>query len=156
MDDFVREGQYINKAEAVNSLQLLKGKTLSYAIKSPDLTLYDLGFGDFVVVDTILGPHNICEYMLHISSAIRIYWKGGGTEEYWGDTACSEIVLLAKRLVDCPITRVTLSDKNDLWIDFGICRMVIITTEDAEESWRFFSADINLPHLIASDTWISL
>ena len=47
------------------------------------------------------------------------------------------------------IIRIALSSKNDLWIDLGDCRIVFVTFEDNEESWRLFSSNEE-QHLVAS------
>ena len=118
-------------------------KPLCYGLKSPDSDLYDFGFGDPSAV-----------YILHIICRFKVIWKNGEQRVriYHENTPCEQFHAEIKPLLGLPVKRVALSDKNDLWLDFGDCWVVFATFENEEESWRFFSADSALPHLIAADS----
>ena len=59
-------------------------------------------------------------------------------------------------LIGREIMELGLSEKNDLWLDMGDCRIVWTTVENGEESWRFLAADTNVPHLVASNSWMEV
>ena len=61
-----------------------------------------------------------------------------------------------RHLIGREIMKLGLSEKNDLWLDLGDCRIVWITIENGEESWRFLAADTNIPHLVVSHSWMAL
>ena len=157
MDGTVNECRRLDRAEAIKYLNALIGKPVKYIIKSPDMNLYDFGFGDTFAVEGALGLHRMCEYTMHTSSsAIRVFWDNEEESEYSGNTSSKEVSLLSERLMNSIVKSVALNDKNDLCIDFEICRMVVVTFEDAEESWRVFHVDVDRPHLVAADSWICL
>ena len=61
-----------------------------------------------------------------------------------------------RHLIGREIMELGLSEKNDLWLDLGDCRIVWTTIENGEESWRFLAADTNIPHLVVSNSWMEL
>lgn len=157
MENISGEYQYIDREHACDYLQALVGKPLGYALKSRDMSFYDLGFGDDVAAyNRIRGHYEICEITLHVASGMKIFWKDGTKEELLGDAPATITAPLTQKLAGHPIRRIALSEKNDLWLDFGICHMVVVTYEDGEESWRVFGAEEDAKHLVAADSWIRL
>ena len=138
-----------NREKAIAYLQTLIGQTLHYALKSPDMDLYDLGFG---------APEADFRYVLHATCRFKVIWRNGErrTDKYYEDTPSEEFHSAIQRLIGWKVTRVGLSDKNDLWLDFGDgdCWAVFVTFENNEESWRFFTYHSDDPHLVASDSWL--
>ena len=136
---------------------ILEGLSLKYGVKSPDMDLYDLGFGrDLVFRDKFGKPHNVCQYVIHIVCGIRLFWKDGRREEYTKDSSYLAFQNSIHKFIGEPIRRVALSEKNDLWLDFGQCSMAIITHEDADESWRLFAPYSGNKHLVATNIRLCL
>lgn len=145
------------RAEANHVLNNLVGQPLRYGIKSPDMDLYDLGFGDDVKYVCWDGePNEACTYAIHLTSEIHVDWKNGNVVEYCYDTPCEEFDADIRQMIDLRVRRVALSDKNDLWLDLGRCYMIIVTHENGEESWRFFLPGSGELHLVASDLWLRM
>jgi len=142
----------LSNTEADSLLRYLIGQPLRYGLKSPDMDLYDLGFGGDVEFECIDGSiHTACKYTIHFTGGIILYWPNGHKKEYDGESSHTEFAQTITRLTELRVRRIALSDKNDLWLDLGKCRMVIVTVEDGDESWRFFTPGSNAPHLIATD-----
>lgn len=134
-------------------VQLLVGKPLRYAIKSPDIDLFDLGFGcDVHFINANGEQQEACQHTIHLVCGILVYWKDRHKEQFFGDTSPHIFQESIQKLVGEKVRRVALSDKNDLWFDLGQCHFVIVTLENNEESWRLFSPGSDCPHLVASDT----
>lgn len=143
--------------DALEFLQTLVGQPLCYGIKSPDLDLYDFGFGNFVRVHNWHGEERIvCTHILHVICRLKVIWKNGGhrVDKYYEDTPGEKFNAEVKRFIGLKVRQVELSDKNDLWLDLGDYWIVFATFENGEESWRFFTSDIDSPHLVASDSWL--
>ncbi len=138
-------------------IKKLIGTQLQYGIKSVDSDLYQLGFGEIVAQEVWNGSLlEINKYAIHFTSALLVYWKDGNTNEFYADTSPKEFDFAILQMIGCQVSRIALSDKNDLWIDLGICSIVIVTYDDAEESWRLFQPRTNNPHLIASSCSLTL
>ena len=138
-------------------LQTLVGLPLCYGLKSPDMDLYDLGFGNMGDVMNPCGERKgVCTHILHVICRFKVIWKNGEhrIDKYNEDTPCEKFHSEVKRLIGLKVRRVALSDKNDLWLDFGDCWVAFATFENGEESWRLFTSDIGVPHLVASDSWL--
>lgn len=145
------------ESEAKVYFNRIVGTPLRYGIKSADTNLYDLGFGndtEYIGWTGIL--RETCTYAIHLTGGIIVYWENGGKVEYCDATPHTEFHADIHRLIGLCVRRVTLSEKNDLWLDFGECRMVIVTREDGEESWRLFLPGTGEPHLVASDLWLRM
>lgn len=142
---------------AIDFLHSLVGQPLLYAIKSPDTDLYDFGFGK---LDGLLNRHGkqkkICTHILHATCRFKVMWKNREqrVDKYYEDTSCEKFHADIQPLFGMKVKRVALSDKNDLWLDLGDYWIVFATFENGEESWRFFTNDIDVPHLVASDSWL--
>ena len=139
-------------------LDTLVNQPLRYAIKSPDTELYDFGFGELVKVFNRQGQQRIVgEYSLHVLCRFKVIQKNGEhkIEIFYEDTPCEIFHSAINQLVGLKIKRVQLSDKNDLWLDFGDYWIVFATYENGEESWRYFAIAKDSPHLVASDSWIN-
>lgn len=145
--------------ESLDYLNSLIGQPLRYALKSPDTELYDFGFGELVEVVNRHGKHkDIGTYILHILCRFKVIWRNGEhrIDKYYEDTPSEAFHFEVKRLLGLKVIRVALSDKNDLWLDFGDCWVVFATFETGEESWRFFTHNLADPYLVASDSWLDL
>ncbi len=143
--------------KAVSFLQTLVDQPLCYGIKSPDTELYDFGFGPLTEVTDRKGKkREICTYILHALCQFKVIWRNGEcrVDKYYEDTPCEIFHSEFQRFIGLKVKRVALSDKNDLWLDFGDYWMVFATFENGEESWRFFTAEIDSPHLVAADSWL--
>ena len=140
---------------ALEYLQNLVDQSLRYGIKSPNMDLYDFGFNNAIDVSN-LHENKKSTYVLHIMCRFKVIWKKGAhrVDRYYEDTPCEKFHSEIKKLIGMKVLRVALSDKNDLWLDFGDCWVVFITFENGEESWRFFTSSIDDPHLVSSDSWL--
>ena len=127
-------------------LQKLVGKTLSYAIKSPDMELYDFGFG--------IDQDSIKEalYILHLLCRFRIVYtdKQGKSKLYTEDTSSKKFHCEILPLIGQKVKRIGTNEVNDIFIDYGAIKMIVLTNADNEESWRYFSTNKDLPHLVVS------
>ena len=132
---------------ALDFLQTLVGLPLLYGIKSPDMDLYDFGFGEKVN----------CTYALHVVCRFKVIHTKGDyrVDRYFEDTPCEQFHMAISSLIGMKVNRVALSDKNDLWLDFGDYKVVFATFENEEESWRFFTTNTNDPHLVASNSHLT-
>ena len=142
--------------EAIQYLQKVVDVSLIYGIKSPDTELFDLGFGAYMKRIRSDGTcMDFPSYALHILCEIKVIWKKGKRATYYYDasTSVSEFDLAMRRLFGLKVRRVELSDKNDLWLDFGDCWVVLITHESGQESWRFITSNKSEAHLVVSDVW---
>jgi len=142
---------------AFEFLQTVIDQSLCYGIKSPDMDLYDFGFGNLVEGESAhLDKKEICSHILHVTCRFRVIWRTDERQinKYREDTPSDVFGTEVKRLIGMKVRRVGLSDKNDLFLDLGNCRLVFSTHEDGKESWRFFMADRKKPHLVAADSWI--
>lgn len=143
--------------DALEFLRTLVDQPLCYGLKSPDTDLYDFGFGNMInVINPYGGEKEVCTHILHVTCRFKVIWKNGErrVDKYYEDTPCEKFHSEVNRLVGLKVSRVALSDKNDLWLDFGDYWVVFATFENGEESWRFFSSNIGGPHLVASDSWL--
>ncbi len=137
-------------------LQTLVEQPLCYGIKSPDMDLYDFGFGDTVTIDCNGKTRDVCIHILHVQCRFEVIWRNGERciDIYDEDTSAESFSTDVIPLIGLKVKRVALSDKNDLWLDFGDCWVVFATFENGEESWRYFMYNTDDPHLVASDSWL--
>ena len=130
-------------------LDSIIGQKLAYAIKSPDTELYDFGFGEERETEDkrMLPP-----YILHVLCRFKIIHKDGSTKVQicHEDTTPNVFNKKIEPLIGLSVKRVGLSDKNDLWLDFGAYWVVFATFED-DEAWRFFISGSDMPHLVATN-----
>lgn len=143
--------------DTLEFLQTLVDQPLCYGLKSPNLDLYDFGFGNVVsVVDSQGKEQKVYTHILHIICRFKVISKNGEhrVDKYYEDTPCEKFHSEIKRLIGMKVRRVELSDKNDLWLDFGDYWVVFVTFGNGEESWRLFTSNINVPHLVAANSWL--
>lgn len=143
--------------KAVAFLETLLNQPLCYGVKSPDLDLYELGFGRPTLIANLpKESRKVCSYVLHITCRFKIIQKTGGNsvDTYYEDTSQERFHSEIRRLIGLVVKRIALSEKNDLWLDFGDYWMVFATVENGEESWRFFMPNKDIPHLVVSNSWI--
>ena len=142
------------REKAMDFLNTLLGQSLTYAIKSPDMDLYDFGFGEEIEVKFSKSPpRKVAPYTVHALCRFQVIWRNGEKKvaRYYEDTPCEIFHSEIKSLIGLKVSRVALSDKNDLWLDFGDYWVVFATYESDEESWRFFKTyDSASSHLVAS------
>ena len=140
---------------AVDFLQTFVDLTLCYGIKSPDTELYDFCFSE-AFRGTNLCDNKSCTHILHALCRFKVIWRNGESrvDKYYEDTPYKKFCSEVKCLLGRKVRRITLSGKNDLWIDFGDFWIVFVTFEDGEESWRLFTTNDELPHLVASNSWL--
>ena len=148
----------VNRQEAEEFLRPLVGQPLRYALKSPDTELYDFSFGKPVEVTRLGIRRRIGTYSIHALCRFKILWENSerGAEEYCENTPSEDFSIKISHLIGREIMELGLSEKNDLWLDMGDCRIVWTTYENGEESWRFLAADTNVPHLVVSNSWMEL
>lgn len=141
--------QYCTRDEANIYLQKLIGQPLCYGIKSYDMDLYDLGFGEAA---------NHPAFAIHSTSEIKLIQRTQDkkTKIFNGNSCYIDFSNNINPLIGLSVERIALSDKNDLWLDLNKYWIVFITREDQEESWRFFEPRSKLPHLVVSDTWLEM
>lgn len=139
--------------DALEFLQTLVDQPLCYGLKSPNMDLYDFGFGNLM---TVQENEEVCTHVLHVICRFKVIWKNGERRvyKYTEDTPCEKFHSEIKHLIGMKVNRVALSDKNDLWLDFGDYWVVFVTFETGEESWRFFTFNMDDPHLVASNSWL--
>ena len=138
-------------------LETLINQPLCYGLKSPDTELYDFGFGKMVEVVSWRGKKKtMCTHTIHVICRFEIIRKTGTphVERYYEDTSYIKFHHDIRPLIGLCIKRIALSDKNDLWLDLGDYWIVFVTFENEDESWRFFVADREKTHLVASDVWL--
>jgi len=106
-------------------LDSIIGRKLAYAIKSPDTELYDFGFGEEREMEDkrMLPP-----YILHVLCRFKIIHKDGSTKVQicHEDTTPNVFNKKIEPLIGLSVKRVGLSDKNDLWLDFGAYWVVFL------------------------------
>jgi len=143
--------------DAISFIQTLVNLSLRYGIKSPDVDLYDFGFGKIVEVAGLCGEKKeSCTHILHVTCRFKVIWKNGESrvDKYYEDTSSEKFHSEVQRLLGLKVRRVALSDKNDLWLDFGDYWVAFATFENGEESWRLFTSNREAPHLVASNYWL--
>lgn len=143
--------------DALEFLQTLVDHQLCYGLKSPDMDLYDFGFGNTIdIINRQKNERESCTHILHVICRFKVIWKNGErrVDIYYEDTPCEKFNCEIERLIGLKVVRVALSDKHDLWLDFGDCWMVFATFENEEESWRIFTPSTDAPHLVASNSWL--
>ena len=140
-------------------LNSIIAQPLVYAMKSPDTELYDFGFGEPVLHPCRNGDlRQIAMYSLHALCRFELIDKTGSntTTKFYEDTPSGQFQGTIAPVLGRRVKRIALSEKNDLWIDFGEYWIVFVSFENEEESWRFFSADREMPHLVASNIALEL
>ena len=143
------ENSILTREAAQKSLDVLIGQPLQWAIKSPDVELFDLGFGR--------EGKDLPPYVVHAICTLKvIFQQGRDVRLYQGDASYARFQEEMNPLMGQTVRRVALSDKHDLWLDLGDCWMVFITFEDGEESWRFFQPHQSQRHLVATDKELEL
>lgn len=146
----------LQMSKAITYLQELLEQPLSYGIKSINSELFVFRFGPSLDALQENTTSQICTYNLHVMCGIKIVSKieKKTIKEYSGNSSYEVFSRDIIQLIGLTVKRVALSEKNDIWIDFGEYWVIIVTNEDDDESWRFFSSDDNRRHLVASDSWI--
>lgn len=148
----------MNQSDALVILNKLIGQPFLYGIQSPDVVLFDLGFGDYMSVKKMMGSEcEVASYTLHAICGIKIIHPkvSRQTEEFIGNSS-QEFNSSIQKLIGNTVMRIALSSKNDLWLDLGDYWLVLVTNEDKEESWRYFTPNSTQNHMVVSDAWIRL
>ena len=145
-----------SKEEAHLFLEKLVNQVLLYGLKSPDTELYEFGFGELETGGRLAeGNSELNKYVLHVLCRFKVIGRGQNRQIkiYYEDTPSNEFCSEIQSLIGLKIKRVALSEKNDLWLDFGEYWIVFGTHENGEESWRFFMPNTGKNHLVVSNTW---
>lgn len=145
-------------------LETLVGQPMRYGIKSPGLDLYDFGFGEgevLVVSEGKAKEKRLPPYILHATCRFKVIWRNKRIVEIYDEEETKEeFAIDVQPMLGHRVKRVALSEKNDLWLDFGVFWIVFVTDEVGdeyyrEESWRFFHMfHEDDPHLIGSDQYL--
>lgn len=138
--------------ETLDLLQMLVGHPLWYAIKSPDMDLYDFGFGK------PKAPGNtVSEYVVHAVCHVHLIWNDETRprEIFTGDTPAQEFHTAIQPLIGKTVRQVKIKRLHSLRLFFDDCRIVFATNEDDEESWRLFACEKDWPHMVASYYFLS-
>lgn len=145
----MEEGQYISAAEAKALLDTMVKQPLRWAIKSPDVELFDLGFGGEGETMPPYVIHAICpvKVVSHQNRQVHVFQGNADPGKFRKDM---------EGLLGLQVLRTSLSDKHDLWLDLGDYWVIFVTFEDGEESWRFFQPHQQEPHLVATDKTLEL
>lgn len=150
----------ISTARAYERMQAIVGKPLKFGHMLPTIGMFDFGFGDLIDIPTnsIGKTRKVCMYALHAVCGFDVVWKNGQrrVERLYWDSPKELFDDIVKELIGLCVKRITLSDKNDLWIDLRDYWVVFLTFENDEESWRFFTPYSSEAHLVVSNSWISL
>lgn len=149
----------VTKDAAEGILKPMLGQPLHYSRVHIEYDMFEFGFGPLF---RQLGPNGmyrmVCPYTIHTQVpylTIKDRKRRRAKDYYW-DTTPEVFYRGTKKLIGLEVKRVGLSEKNDLWIDLGDYWIVFPTYENGEESWRFFTPGSDRPHLVASDSWVSL
>ena len=140
-------------------LRKLVGCPLCYGLKSPNMDLYDFGFGECKeVIDWRGGKKLLSTYVIHAVCGIKIlrHHQNSGSVIYTGDSDSELFHNDIQKLLGLTVNRIALSEKNDLWLDLGEYWLILITYEDEKESWRYFAYDIPSIDVIASSRTIEI
>lgn len=151
--------EYTTEYNANIILERIIGQPLQYGYMNQKFGLYDFGFGDYIEIPGWNDkPRTVCPQTLHVICPFKVIWKNGEhrVDRYYEDTPSETFHIGVQCLVSRCVKRVALSDKNDLWLDFGDYWVVFVTLENGEESWRFFTPGSSLPHLVVSNSWLRL
>lgn len=145
------------RQEMFEYLQQLVGQPFIYGYKTSDCDLYDLGFGKKIIARNYKGEfREVCTHIIHAVCPFNVIWRNSDcrTETYDENTTYKVFHSCAKRMIGLTVKQIKLSDKNDLWLDFGDCTVVFLSLENEKESWRFFMWGEKNPHLVVSNTWL--
>ena len=134
-------------------IQSLLDKQLYYVRKYDDMELYHFCFN---IAGKYSEKSEDCTHILHALCRFKVICrKERKVYTYYEDTPIEKYEEGFRKLFGLKISRVGLSEKNDLWLDFGNgeCWVVFSTFEYDEESWRLFKPHAE-QHLVASATCI--
>lgn len=138
----------ITMSEGTFFLQQILHMPIIYAIKSPDISFYDIGFGN---------PENNGEpahFVLHIQCIFDLYWDHKIFQRFYGDMGQQEFVPIEQRLLGQCVQNAYILQGNQLMLLLDYCTMIVRTDNDDIESWRFF--EYNDTHLVAAGCWLEL
>ena len=147
------EKRTLSRINAEVVLHKLIGCSMCYGLKSPDICFYDIGFGECnVIEERDKRKRFLSSFAIHASCCIKIIEieNKKTSSIYSENTTSEEFHNGIEHLIGLTIKRISLSSKNDLWIDMGRYWLVIITYEDEMESWRFFSPIEESSHLVVT------
>ncbi len=147
------------RTKALKYLNVLVDTTLCYGIKSPNLDLFDFGFGELKEFQDSRGKiRKTSSYVLHAMCPFKLMLQDGTKriKLFDAEVSCEKFNEFYKGWQDFSVKKVGLSDKNDLYLDFGDFWLVFITAENNIESWRFFETNNLNSHLVVASSWIVL
>ncbi len=120
-----------SREEALGYLENLVGQPLRYGLKSPDTELYDFGFGELVETTNYRGDtREVNLHNLHLLCNFKVIDRVKKEHKiYYDDTDKKEFESDIQALIGLTVKRAELSDKNDLWLDFGNYWVVLLLTK---------------------------
>jgi len=134
-------------------LKSLENKVLIYGIKSPDLDLYDFGFGDDYIKGKFDDTCKHCTHILHPTCRFLVICQE--TKKWFDEyTEPKSFEQAVNTVLGARVKQAKLGKSNDLILDFDNFRVILFTFDDNEESWRLFLTDKSMPHLVVSNSWI--
>ena len=101
-------------------LQKLVGKPICYGIKSANMEFFDIGVGNCDIIKISDSKTQfLSSYAIHASCCIKISDRENANKAvtYSGESLCEDFHNEMKNLIGLTVKRISLSEKNDLWID---------------------------------------
>ena len=141
----------------MHKVNYIVGCRFRYGTKSPDMDLYDLGFGEDAIYQNFWGNmQRACKYAIHLTCSLKLFWRDGHTAEYSASSDYTAFSNEIQPLIGKTVKSVSLNHKNDFFIEFDECCLIIITRNDLNESWRLFAPGENTLHLVSNSKYLSL
>ena len=155
MNDALEKNINDCRERALEYLQTLVGQKLSYGYKT-DMELYIFSLGEIVERINSQGrKFEVGLFRLHALCPVEIIWKNSEMNAHikcHSRTSNEKFYPAIKNILGLTVQQVELCENNNLWLDFGDCKVGFTTLEGEEESWRFLTANDIDSHLVASDT----
>lgn len=147
----------ISVEKAMCALQRITGCDFRFGIKSTDMDLYQLGFGEDVVFVNYFGNlQKTYKYAIHFTCELHLKWSDNRKTVYHSKTDAKAFCVDIEPLIGLPVKHVELFENNNLLIDLDVCKLEIAVRKDADESWRFFLPGQNEDHIVACSKIISV
>ena len=146
----------ISAKDATSALQSIIGCAFRFGIKSPDMDLYQIGFGEDVVFINYFGNRQeASKYAIHFTCGLHLDWSDGKQIEYDSQSDAKTFHREIESLIGLPVKTAEVLANNNVFIDLGLCKLEIVVREDGDESWRFFQPGQNSDHIVCCGKEIS-
>lgn len=129
----------------------LVGSRITHGLKSSDMNFFDIGMTRSSHSD--LGDHAI-KYGLHITCGLTLKFEDGHDVVFWGDTPKTDFEKHFLPLMDQVVEAISIKEDHVLNIKLSQVDIEVKPADDNMESWRILFPNANIPHLVASNTWI--